>query len=169
MLGKAKIPGNGRGVTLLELLFTLGLIALLAGLAAPGLRAGLRTAAVRSATFDLLAGLQQIRAEAILRARTGHVCPADASGACLPPSAAGAAWRASLEDGSGEVLTAELPHDVRVSSTRSPVSFRPQGIAAGPGTLTICDSQGIAAPRAIVVSITGRARLTDAAREACNS
>lgn len=159
-----------RGITLIELLFALALLALLAALSVPGFRTTMRNAAVRGAAFELLAGLQQTRAQAILESRTAELCPADMSGTCLPSSAAASAWRAYVQGGTPEsAVTQELPRGIVVRSTRSPLIFRPQGLAASPGTLTICDLEAVATPRAIIVSQTGRARLADAPRGACEA
>ncbi len=158
-----------RGVTLIELLFSLGLLALLAGLAAPGFRASLRAAAVRSATFELAVGVQQIRADSILESRPAVLCAADSAGNCLAAGSDGAGWRAFLEDGPlrRELGGRSLPSGVVLRATRSPVRFWPASFAASAGTLTICDAQGIAPPRAIVISATGRARQAPGSREAC--
>jgi type IV fimbrial biogenesis protein FimT len=159
------------GVTLIELLFSIGLLALLAGLAAPGFRSGLRVSAVRSATFELAVGLQQIRANSITEARPGLLCPSDSSGNCLSTGSAAAGWRAFIEDGSTrrELGGQALPAGVFLRATRSPIRFWPSSYAASAGTLTICDAQRVAAPRAIVISAAGRARLEVASPEACES
>ncbi len=159
------------GVTLIELLFSLGLLALVAGLAAPGFRSGFRAAAVRSATFELAVGLQQIRANSIVEARNGLLCATDSGGRCLAAGAEAAGWRAFLEDGASrrEVGGQNLPLGVTLRATRSPIRFWPSSYAASAGTLTICDGQGVAAPRAIVISATGRARLAMAGTGACAS
>jgi type IV fimbrial biogenesis protein FimT len=156
-----------RGITLLELVFALGLLALLAGLAIPGWRTSLRVAAVRSATFELLAGLQQTRANSILEARAGAFCATDPAGACLPSSAPGTGWQSTLEGALEPGVAHSLPASVQLRSSRSPIRFWPHGLAATTGTLTICDAQGLARPRAIIISQTGRARLADAPAEAC--
>jgi type IV fimbrial biogenesis protein FimT len=167
---RAPHTSRARGLTLLELCFGLGLLALLAGLAAPGFKASLRTAAVRSATFDLLVGLQQTRAQAILESRPGTLCPADAAGNCQPASAPAGAWHAFLEGrGPGEIRGRNLPPGVQLRASRSPLRFWPHSFAASTGTLTICDAHQVAAPRAIVVSQTGRARLVEAPSGACRS
>lgn len=155
----------------MELLFSLGLLALLAGLAAPDLRASQRAAAVRSATFELAVGLQQIRAESILESRPASLCPTDSSGNCLAAGAEGAGWRAFLEDGAirRDLGGRSLPPGVRLRATRSPVRFWPSSFAASAGTLTICDAQGVAAPRALVISATGRARQDMGTAEGCSS
>jgi type IV fimbrial biogenesis protein FimT len=167
---RSTFPGNScRGVTLVELCFGMAIVAILAGLAAPGFRTTLRVAAVRAATYELLAGLQQARGRSILEARPGILCPSDAAGNCLPSSAASSFWRASTETGSGPVDAElhELPSGVVVRASRAPLRFWPDALAASTATLTICDVQRVAPPRAIVLSLSGRARLSSAAVTAC--
>jgi type IV fimbrial biogenesis protein FimT len=158
-----------RGVTLIELLFSLGLLALLAGMAAPGFRSSLRAAAVRSATFEVAVGVQQMRANSIMESRPGLLCPSDSSGHCLDAGANASGWRAFLETGTAREETGgqNLPRGVVLRATRSPIRFWPSSFSASTGTLTICDETGVAAPRAIVISATGRARTESAAREDC--
>jgi type IV fimbrial biogenesis protein FimT len=177
------------GVTLLELVFSMGLLALLAGLAVPGFRSSLRAAAVRSATFELLAGVQQARANSILESRPGLLCPTDSAGTCLASGQLAGSWRAYLatdpgatepgttapgETGPGasgagqrELGGQVLPRGVMVHSTRSPLRFWPTAFAASPGTLTICDMRNDVPPRAIVISQSGRARLARGSPAAC--
>jgi type IV fimbrial biogenesis protein FimT len=159
------------GVTLIELMFSLALLALLAGLAAPGFREGQRNAAVRAATFELAVGVQQARANSITGSRPGLLCPADSSGNCLAAGSAATAWRSFLESGASREETGgqSLPRGVVLKATRSPIRFWPSSFAASAGTLTICDETGVAAPRAIVISATGRARVDSAVREDCKS
>ena len=154
---------------MVELLFALGLLALLAGLAAPGFRTSLRAAAVRSATFELLAGLQQARANSILQVLPGVLCPTNSAGGCLPAAAPGAAWRSWLEASGDprELGGQSLPQGVVIRANRSPIRFWPASFAASAATLTICDDQRLAAPRAIVISQGGRARLAAASPAAC--
>jgi prepilin-type N-terminal cleavage/methylation domain-containing protein len=163
---------NGsRGVTLIELSFGLAVVAVLAGLAAPGFRGALRASAVRSASFELLAGLQEARGSAILEARPGVLCLSDAAGNCLVADAPATAWRSYLETEGGAVPLSlrVLPGGVTLHATRSPLRFWPNAISASTSTLTICDTAGIARPRAIVLSQSGRVRLGEAADAACSS
>jgi type IV fimbrial biogenesis protein FimT len=156
-----------RGFTLLELCVALGLTALLASLAIPSFRTTLRVSAVRSATWELMAGLQQARGTAIVESHPGVVCLADLAGVCRPGGGAAPGWRAFLEADSGtRTLAARtLPAGVTVHGTRARIRFSARALAASAATLTICDAQGVAAPRAIVISQNGRARLA-AARDA---
>jgi type IV fimbrial biogenesis protein FimT len=149
-----------RGITLIELCFGLAIVAVIAGMAAPGFRSSLRAVAVRSATFDLLAGLQQTRGTSILEAQSLELCPSDSLGNCLAAGLSAPFWNST---GASHAL----PAGVVVRSSRSPLRFSPDALGASTGTLTICDEQGVAAPRAIVLSLTGRARLANAPLEAC--
>ena len=163
--------GIFRGFSLLELCVGLALVALLAGIAAPSFRVGLRNAAVRTAAYELMTGLQQARATAIVESRPGVLCIADAAGNCRDNGAAAGAWRAFLEvDGSARTIAAsDLPAGITLRGTRARVRFSNRALAASAATLTICDSQGIAAPRAIVISQNARARFDAAAAADCGA
>jgi Tfp pilus assembly protein FimT len=160
---------GSRGVTLVELCFGLAVVATCAGLATPQFRAQLRASAVRAGAFELLAGLQQVRAASIVEGRRGVLCLGGAGGPCLPDGAQADAWQAFLEvDGRPALVAAQsLPAGVVLRASRARLTFWPDSLAASTGTLTICDAQGIAQPRAIVVSQGGRARVVSAADSAC--
>jgi len=160
---------SNRGVTLVELCFGMTILVLLAGLAAPSFRASARVAAVRAGTYELLAGLQQTRGASILESRPAFLCPSDADGTCLPAAQASTSWQASLEAGANPAQLEHhaLPAGVTVRASRSPLRFWPDALAASTGTLTICDVQRVAPPRAIVLSLSGRARIATAPATAC--
>ena len=156
---------NGsRGVTLFELCFGLAIVAILTGLAVPSLRGALRAGAVRSATLELLAGVQQTRASSIVEARPGTLCLSDAAGACLRGNGAGIVLAGISEDGARRrpLAARTLPADVVLHASRPQLDFWPDAFAASTITLTICDTQGVTPPRAIVISQTGRVRLAAA-------
>ena len=160
-----------RGFTLLELCVGMALVAVLAGLAAPSFRASLRSAAVRTATFELMGGLQRARGMAIVESRPGFLCLSDAAGNCLGAGDPAPAWRVFF-DGDGasrDVLSRVLPAGITVRGSRARIRFSERALAAGAATLTICDSQGVAAPRAIVVSQNARARLAAAVDADCRA
>jgi type IV fimbrial biogenesis protein FimT len=146
------------GVTLLELCFGLALVAILAGLAAPGFQSSLRTAAVRSAAFEVMAGIQQTRADAIVHSRTGVWCLASEGHGCLSAGSPAVAWSSFLEGEPVHGSTHALPRGVVLRASRPTLRFWPSSLGASTGTLTICDDRRLAAPRAIVISQTGRAR-----------
>jgi type IV fimbrial biogenesis protein FimT len=157
------------GVTLIELCFGLAVVAILAGLAVPGFRASLRAAAVRSAAYELMAGVQVARAGSITESRPGVLCPSDSSGRCLAAGVAARHWATWLEDG---VATRDrtlhaLPAGVTLRSSRAPLRFWPLSLSATTGTLTICDAFAVATPRAIVISQSGRPRFASPTAGEC--
>jgi len=160
-----------RGFTLLELCVGMALVAVLAAMAAPSFRTSLRSAAVRTATFELMGGLQRTRGLAVVESRPGVLCLADAGGACLSPGDPAVAWRIFLDTGGGGrgIATRALPAGVTVRGSRARVRFSPRALAASAATLTICDTQGVAAPRAIVISQNARARLATASEADCRA
>jgi type IV fimbrial biogenesis protein FimT len=164
-----KIRKGNRGITLLELCVGLAVVAVLAGAAAPGFQATLRASAVRTASYELMAGVQHTRASAIVEARPGVLCASDAAGLCLSGAAPAHAWRAFLDTGgqSRELAAHLLPTGIALRSSRTSVRFWPNSFAASPITLTICDELGMARPRAIVVSQGGRARFASPPDSAC--
>jgi type IV fimbrial biogenesis protein FimT len=164
-----EIHKGNRGVTLLELCVALAVVAVLAGLAAPGFQGSLRASAVRTASYALMAGIQHTRASAIVEARPGVLCGSDAAGRCLSGAAPAYAWRAFLEAGgqSRELAAHVLPAGIALRSSRTSVRFWPNSFAASTATLTICDELGVARPRAIVVSQGGRARFASPPASVC--
>jgi Tfp pilus assembly protein FimT len=158
-----------RGVTLIELCFGVAVVATLATLAAPGFRSALRDSAVRSALFELNSALHATRASSIVEARTGVLCLSDGIGNCLPGMDSSNAWTAYLDvEGRPRPLAGQaLAPGLVIHATRPRLTFWPDARAATPVTLTICDSQGIARPRAIVLSQTGRIRLAEASAADC--
>jgi len=160
-----------RGFTLLELCVGLALVAVLATLAVPSFRTTLRSAAIRTATYELLGGLQQTRGMAIVESRPGVLCLADTAGNCLAAAVPAPAWHVFLEtdDGSRAVVTRVLPAGITVHGSRARIRFSERALAASAATLTICDAQGVAAPRAIVISQNARARLAAASDADCRA
>jgi len=159
------------GITLLELCFALAILGVLAGLAIPSLRSARGSGAVHAAAFELLAGLQQARASSIVEARPGVLCLSDAAGICLRGGGPARAWRVYLEKDGQETTLAlrPLPAGIELHASRPRLTFWPHSLAASTATLTICDSQGVARPRAIILSQAGRARLGNGTPERCRA
>ena len=99
------------------------------------------------------------------------LCLSDISGHCLTGNGPAVAWSAFLEGrGSTAALAGgPLPRGLELRATRARLSFWPDSLASSTATLTICDRAGLARPRAIVLSQTGRVRIADAAAGACDA
>jgi prepilin-type N-terminal cleavage/methylation domain-containing protein len=145
---------QARGVTLLELIATLSIGAILMGTAALGLRDLRDRWQLQHATRQVVLDLRLARLAAIAEGRS-HALR-------FEPSADGY-WREVHPDGGGDPDTTSLrtfPPGVIVTSCTArngSISFRPRGNAASFGTITL---QGHAGElRSIVVDMVGRVRV----------
>ncbi|WP_426664593.1 GspH/FimT family pseudopilin [Rhodanobacter aciditrophus] len=82
-------PRNARGFTLIELMVTLAVLAILTMIAVPSFRDTIRRNRVNSASNALLADLGYARAEAIDRGQTVTMCPSANGTSC---TSSGTAW-----------------------------------------------------------------------------
>jgi len=84
-------PRTMRGFTLIELMVTLAVLAILTMVAVPNFRDTIRRSRVSAASNALLADLHYARAEAINRGQLVSLCPSSNGSSC---TAGGAAWEA---------------------------------------------------------------------------
>ncbi len=152
-----------RGLTLTELLVVFALVALLAGIAVPAFRGLLldsrRTAAVTSAIH----ALHFARQLAAIRGETLRLCGSSDESRCSDR----VDWSQGLLviDETGRPLRSLRPASALrspgIRSNRSAIQFEAGSGFATPATLTVCDRRGAAAARAIIVSRSGRPRVSE--------
>jgi type IV fimbrial biogenesis protein FimT len=155
------------GFTLPEMLAALAVTAILLAMAAPALSHQRAASAVRAATTQTLSVLHLARRLALTRGQVITVCPSADDTEC---SFGGSQWMlfANLAGGSearreaGEEILRRwnLPPNLRVSGTRGYAAFQPRPGAAATVTLEFCHDGWPDYRRSIVVSQTGRARLS---------
>lgn len=160
---------GSRGFTLWELLCTLGIGGILVGLGAPAmidfLLDGRRTADVNA----LVLAVQLARSEAAKRGQPVIVCPTADRIRCGGEFAGGFMVYVNLDDRSppertaGEALLyAHAPELTgTIASNRPFYEFRPGRRRSVNGTVVFCDRRGAPAARAVIVSYTGRPRVSD--------
>ena len=164
---------SSRGFTVAELLVVVALVAVLAALAVPGFGALRSGASLSSSANQLLWALHFARSTAILRNLSTVVCLSADGTTCLTSSGVPASGWLVFNDverstpaqiaGADELLhTMRLPQDVTVRGTRAAATYWPTTRAGTTATFTICDSRGNPQGRALVVSQTGRPRVTGA-------
>lgn len=161
-----------RGFTLVEMLTTLAIVGILSTLAAPAF-ADLRLNAARTAAVNqLFHAVFVARSEAIKRNSVVTVCKTSDGRQCANGASAG--WGAGYLvfvnvdrdepaqiDAGEEILLVGQPWaSGRISSNREAYSFRPYTQGVVNGTLVFCDSRGGAEARAIIISHTGRPRIS---------
>jgi len=160
---------SAHGLTVLELLVSITIIALLASLGIPALRdLALNTQRVAAAN-SLVAAIQLAKSAAVTRNATTTLCPSDDANSCLTGGTAGNRWIVAAFDGSPGIPLAQPGRPIRVIdltfsgdiiSNRSEFEFRPFPLRSTNGTIRLCDPRGGAAERAIVISTSGRPRVS---------
>lgn len=168
---------RSNGYTLVEVLATLAVTAVMASVSVPGLQGLARSARVSGAANDILADLFLARSEAIKRRLRVVVCRSGDGASCATAGSWEQGWIVFADtDGNGQRAPAEalvrvqqrLPAGVRLTGTSTMakyVSYAPTGAARTigggfqAGTLTVCPVSGErAAGRQIVISSSGRPR-----------
>ncbi len=165
-----------RGYTLLELLTTLTLAAVLLTIAIPSYSFFVNTTRLSTVTNDLVSSLQLARSEAIKRGQRVTVCKTSSAMNAVPSCDTAANWQQGwlifVDSGIRGIVDTD-DNLLRVQGSVSPaatitannynafISYLPRGISQGPnglanGTLKICVANN---QRDIIINITGRIRL----------
>ena len=159
------------GYTLPELIFALALVAGTLSYGIPTFRdLGLDGARTREVNA-LVHAIYLARSEAIKRNGVVSLCPSRNGSSCGP---AGTPWQSgwivfvntdrdqpAVRDAGEDLLRvyAAWPRG-QVAANRSTLSFRPFGQSGVTATFTFCDLRGGSAARAVIVSQTGRPRVS---------
>lgn len=157
-----------RGVTLVEQVMVLAIVAVLLGIATPPLRQLLGRNALRVAQTDFIAALRQARETAVISGKRTLFCPSRDGSRC----SGGTQWESGWvlgRDGDGDDQPDDRPLHVgngydgklviRSSSGRQLVRFRPDGSAGGSNiTLLFCQPSHAKDALTVAVSIAGRVR-----------
>ncbi len=178
-------PLRQSGFTLVEMMVTLSIAALLLSAAVPSFTTVIKDNRMVTETNRLLTSLANARGEAVKRGRTVTVCARDGGvvtdgDACTGPWENGFvlfvdANANGFYDGPDGLLKygepAETP--IAISSTAGAgtrLSFAPSGLIPGLAaaqSLTLCDDRGAAKGKRITISAIGRPYLLPAAPAAC--
>jgi len=163
-----------RGFSLHDLLVTLGVSGGLS-LGVSSMYPLVRDQQLVAEINQLVGHLSLARSEAIKRGQKAVACPSKDSKQCDAPQ--DYAWwhhgllvfidandNGRLDSGEPIVRTySPTENTVRIKSSRSRphIVYQPNGLASGTtATFTFCDAHGSAAPRYVIVSNTGRARVS---------
>ena len=161
-----------RGFTLPELIFAMAIVVGLLGWAIPSFRDFQRNAERTREVNQFIQAVYFARSEAIKRNGVVSLCPSVDGSACGP---AGTPWQqgwivfVNLDRDSpavrdpGEDLLWAYPTWDRgsVNANRATLSFRAFGQSGVTATFTFCDERGDRAARAVIISQTGRPRVSD--------
>ncbi len=162
---------RSRGLTLVELLIVLALVVLLTGLAVPGLGGLVATNRVKATASRFMTHVNLARTESIMRGQRVVLCPSSDGDTCLADGHWHLGWLvfvdrdADREHGTSEPVLQATGEAAAVSLITSRMRRRlvlyPTGLSpASNGTYTVCSRQPGGAPLAVIVSNSGRARLS---------
>lgn len=160
----ARYRTSEAGLTLLELLVTFAVVAILAASAAPAFNELIASSRVKATSDSLIRALYSARAEAIKRGHRVVTC-LSASGASCSSSSARKLLIFSDLDKNGSPTASEKviaivdieSSSIQISYNRPFLAYTSTGYAAGTnGTFTLCDASG--AGQFVIVSSLGRVR-----------
>jgi type IV fimbrial biogenesis protein FimT len=171
-------PGRRRGVSQVEVLVTVGIVAGALGLGLPAMQESLQSAALSSASHELVADLELARAEAVKRNQRVALCKSPAGAQCVAQGGWEQGWivfhdaNTNGRKDAGEELIARHPELARGLRARGnqPVANYVSYTAIGAskstaggfqaGTLTLCRASGLPTPsRQVIVNALGRPRV----------
>jgi len=143
------------GFTLVELMVTLAVLAIMLSIAAPSFLGMMDDSRATTATNDLVSALQLARSEAIKQRQTITVCRRNTSGSdCDAGTAWGAGW---LVRSPQRVLQVWGASNASLTATVATITFNAGGRASTAVTYTVKAGSGDKAScREVTVSATGR-------------
>ncbi|KAA3630432.1 MAG: prepilin-type N-terminal cleavage/methylation domain-containing protein [Proteobacteria bacterium] len=169
---RARRIGHTSGFTLLELIITLSVAAILLTIVVPAFAQLLAGTRITTAVNELLSVIHLTRSEAIKRHARATLCPSDNGISCANTAVWEHGWIAFVDSDSDRELDSDevvlqlhagFGNQLTIrSGSRTRIIFRPDGIAVGglTGTYTFCHSSDAAPPKALILSNPGRARVS---------
>jgi type IV fimbrial biogenesis protein FimT len=163
-----KSPQND-GFTLIELMVTVALVAVIVTIAAPSYQQFIIDSRMTSQTNDFLTHLQFARSEAVKRNTTVTMCKSANSTACAGSGTWAQGWIVFTDDaatgvvpGTDAILRVHGPLSdastlVGQGAVASLVTYRPNGQPAQFGQFDLCSSDTTRPGRDIILSLTGSA------------
>jgi type IV fimbrial biogenesis protein FimT len=155
---KRHMPAS-RGFSMIELLVTVTLIAVLLGIAMPSFKGSRLNTVLRTSANNLLAGTHLARAEAIKRNTTVRLC-VSANGTSCGTGDWNQGW---IVISGAEVIFREAPISNLFHITNggtNTFSFRPTGVDSTAGVFTICRATPVGEnERVLTIDAIGRAAI----------
>jgi type IV fimbrial biogenesis protein FimT len=159
------MPRNG--FTLIELIVTISVAAILLALAVPSFQSLMISNRITAQTNDLVSDLAFARSEAIKRGATVTVCYANTATSCGAGTDWTQGWMVFVDAGTAGDATGDTilrlhealrGNNTLTSSVNHYISYYPSGTVDAPETFTLCHAavQG----RTVAVSASGRVNTT---------
>ena len=153
---------HARGMTIIEMMITLVVLAIITALAVPSFRNASLGSRLSASANDLLASVQLARSEAIKRNVAATLCASSNGTTC----AASGGWEQGwVVRAAGAVIQTQqaLPDGFLVTQTGGtlPLNFQPIGIGATAAVFTVCRDDPLGSQeRVVTVTAAGSAYVT---------
>jgi type IV fimbrial biogenesis protein FimT len=158
------------GYSLYELLATLALVAILLGLGLPSFSGVIARSRQHTEINALFHAIHLARKESIMRRQVVSLCPSLDGISCEPSHDWSTGWLMFENDDRDEpprrspdealLQVHKVAANIRITANRRGFTLRATQKRATNGTIVVCDQAGRVTPRALVVSYTGRPRVT---------
>ncbi len=162
---------TNRGFTLYELLVTMSLVAILVSIGLPSFSGTLARSRQATEINALFHAIHLARKESIRRRQVVTLCPSADGRSCLRQEDWSSGWilfnnadqdsPPEVDEGEFVVLRHHVNESFRVTANRRAFTLRATYKRATNGTFVVCDRRGRVPARALVVSYTGRPRVSD--------
>lgn len=164
------------GFTLLELMITVSVAAILLAVGIPGLQEFVRNNRRATELNNLVSTLQVARSEAVARNQRIGICPSTAPASATATCSGNTTWETGwivfvdadvdgTRDNGEEILrVAEGPANMTVRAELQAIAYRPNGRVRTypnpdnntPGNFMFCDARGASSARVVQLPVTGR-------------
>jgi len=170
---KTRLPRHERAFSLYDALVTLTVVSTVTTVAVPSFQQLTASQRMSGAVNSLVTALHLTRSEAIKRGENAVLCPSTDGRGCMN---GGSIWEEGYllyidRNGNREADADEIVVRVfgaasglrlRNTSSHDHVRYMPNGLATlTNATFTFCDTHGRGAPRAVIVSNSGRPRISN--------
>jgi len=161
-----------RGFTLVELMVTIAIFAILLGMAAPSISDAMLGSRLTALANRIVASATIARSEAIKRNTAVTMCVSTDGSTC-----ASGGWEQGWIVRAGSEIVhreAAAPAGIRISEAsetpQSSLSFSPNGVGASAAVLTVCRGTPAAGPmeRVVHIYMTGRTRVEKTTAGTCS-
>jgi type IV fimbrial biogenesis protein FimT len=171
-----------RGTTLYEAIMTLAVTGIVTATAVPGMKHLLANQRQSTAMNGFVTALHATRSEAIKRRERAVLCPSSDNQTCQGAAGGSTEWHqgylmfadrnaSRTRDDEEPVLHVFTPpQGIRIlsSAARDHVTYQATGLASGTNaTFTFCTEKNVIAPRAVILSNSGRPRVAKASASSC--
>lgn len=160
---------SSAGVTLMEMLTSVTIIAILGALAAPSFSTLMYDTGRTAAVNEFFHAVFLARSEAIRRGKVVSLCKSTDRETCAHRAEWTAGWIVFVNSDGDELPERDPAEPLlaahegwkqgQITSNRLAYSFRPYTQGVVNGTIVFCDARGSAHARAIIISHTGRPRV----------